>query len=125
MTERAHQREHGEHLEKLGAPALLPVRHALLLLDQRGEGLTIAARGIVADDLEAGRLGAPLDPVDMDPPSHAAFMDEAQGFLALLSRIGEGDDDVFREAAAMGVDDRLEHTRAGPASGEADQRGPL
>ena len=58
-------------------------------------------------------------------PTPTTVSAEAQGFLALLSRIGEGDDDVFREAAAMGVDDRLEHTRAGPASGEADQRGPL
>src|SRR3546814_14710333 len=119
---------HHPDFELLGAEARHRVGKIPVLADQGLEGLAVAAGAIIANDVKPiGRsyactviVGA-FQPPNMDAPANAAFMDEAKRFFALFSGVGEDDDDIIRQHAAVGPTNPVTHVCPGPAADEAKQ----
>ena len=111
-------------LQKAGAEPDPLVRHESLAFDQPGIGLAVPGRGGVIDDPGAvRRVPVVLDPGDGDVPGPRAGVDEVQRLRSFQSRVREHHGDVFRQPAAAGIDDVLEHVGRGAAAREADDGG--
>src|SRR5690606_6768596 len=115
---RIHEGEHRLNLEILCAPALLPIRRALLLCHESFEGFAVAARGIESHFLETGLGIPPFQPVDADAPLRSALMHKAQRFLTLLTRAGKADMYIFGESDIMSATAFMEHIAACTAAAE-------
>ena len=111
-------------LQKPGAIAERDVGDEPLACDERAVGLAVSG-GAVVVDVACPVRGVPvvLDPVDVDVPGVGAAVHEIERCRVLHAGVGEDDGDIVRQAAAVGVDDVLEHVAGRAAAGEADDGG--